>query len=336
MGLRDLITSIAIEYKDGKAKAVITDTAKLKTGLEQAAAKADAFGRRMGQAFAMAKVAVGAFMASRALRLVTTAYAEQGDQAAKTSQGLGMTTEEYTRLAYAAEANGLAITEVGTATGKLARRAAEAAAGNAEAAKSWKDLGVDIKDAGGKLKTPMELLEATADAFAAMPDGTKKTAAALKFFEESGAKFVPFLNKGSKGIREMAAESDRLGRTISSAAGKDAVKFKLEMQRINSVILGVRNQIGAALIPVITRGMEAFSRWAQEGTNLKDTLHTLKQVAQVAGAALGLLAARKIASWAIGAARAAWGLAAALRGVGMAGAAAQAKMALLLAAGAAI
>jgi hypothetical protein len=50
------------------------------------------------------------------------------------------------------------------------------------------------------------LLE-VANAFQKMPDGARKSAIALKLFGLEGAKLIPFLNEGAKGIQALEDEA---------------------------------------------------------------------------------------------------------------------------------
>src|SRR5690606_5641102 len=84
---------------------------------------------------------------------------------------------------------------------------------------------------------------------AAMEDGSVKTALAMNIFGRAGTQLIPMLNQGRDGLAQMAAESDRLGQTITTEAGQAAEAFNDDLTRLNAVMGGIANQIMQAVVP---------------------------------------------------------------------------------------
>ena len=101
----------------------------------------------------------------------------------------------------------------------LSRNASAAAGGSKEAAEGFQRLGVKLKDADGKLRSPAELIYDVADGLQRLPDGTEKAALAMKLFGRGGAELVPVLNGGRGGLRALGVEARELGVVLS----KDAI-----------------------------------------------------------------------------------------------------------------
>lgn len=117
--------------------------------------------------------------------------------------------------------------------------------------KATKSLGIATKDQNGHLKPMSELLPQISDKFAKMKSGPEKTALALKLFGRGGMSIMPFLNKGSAGIKALTEESDKLGTTLT---GKDADAVKqatLNKRKMAESIKGLQISIGKNLLPII-------------------------------------------------------------------------------------
>ena len=202
-------------------------------------------------------VGVGAAMLG-----VTITTAAAGDSARKTAQSVSVTTEEYQELAFAAKiAADATDQELNVALKTQARNAEAASRGTGEAVEVYKMLGVEVKDASGKLKGQVQLLEETAEAFKTGAAAGRETAFAQKIFGESGTKLIPLLSKGSAGIRELRNEAQSLGLVMSDEAAKAGEDFNDTMTELGAIATGLRNTLGSALLPIFTQMAEATRDW---------------------------------------------------------------------------
>ena len=145
------------------------------------------------------------------------------------------------------------------------------------------ELGIQYTDANGKVKPMAELMPAIADKFKEMPDGTKKTALAMKLFGKSGTDMLPFLNKGSAGLAELAAKSDAFGNTIGDKQ-LNALKESKQAQRDwDAAMQGLQVTLGGALLPILTQGakflnsvavpaFQSMAQWIGENSEMFDAL----------------------------------------------------------------
>jgi hypothetical protein len=177
---------------------------------------------------------------------------DAADATAKMAQSLGTTTESLSQLTYAADLSGVSQETLATSMGKLARQAADAAAGNKAAGEVFAAMGLQVTDANGALKSTDQLLADVADKFASYEDGAAKTALAQELFGKSGAQLIPLLNAGASGIQDLKDEADRLGITLSGPAGKAAEQFNDNIARLNYAKQGLGRQIAQQLLPTLS------------------------------------------------------------------------------------
>lgn len=188
--------------------------------------------------------------------------ADVADRMGKLAQSTGVTVEALSRLAYAGSLSNLSVEDLSKALAKLS---ADAAAGGDRLA----EVGISSVDASGKLKSADQIFQEVADNFQQLPDGVTKTAIAIKLFgDELGAKVIPLLNQGSGGLRQLADEADRFGKTISADQARRAEEFNDNLTRLQALAQGAGQQIGNALIPALNDLALAFLESFTEGEKL--------------------------------------------------------------------
>lgn len=178
--------------------------------------------------------------------------ANAGTQASKLSQQLGINAETMQKLIAVATDSGLSTEEFTTHVRFLTRNLFEAAAGSKQAREGFARLGVSLRGTDGRLISSDEALLRVADRFKAMPDGVTKSALALRLFGRSGTQMIPLLNKGSAEIQRLGLRAKDLGQVLDAEAIKNSKEFNNSLKELGSVMLGIRNTVGAKLLPVLT------------------------------------------------------------------------------------
>lgn len=187
-----------------------------------------------------------------AFLVAAKASAEYADFVQKASQKTGTTTEEFSRLAYAAKLSGVETETLQTAMRNLGNRAVDAANGTGEARKAYDALGISVKNQDGTLKGNNQLMAEVAEKLAGVKDGTTKAAlASMIFGERIGTDMIPMLNGGAEGLRKMGIESDRFGQTIRGGAAADLEAVNDNFTRFQSILSGFVNTIVQAVAPAI-------------------------------------------------------------------------------------
>lgn len=166
------------------------------------------------------------------------------------AQKAGVTTEEFSRLAYAANLSGVGTEGLKNAFKTLNEQIVAANQGSPDTLQLFRDLNVTGR-------TSAEVLAQVATRFADTADGADKSTAAVKLFGKAGMDMIPFLNQGADGIRQLLEESDAFGQTISNSASKNAEEFNDNLTRMKSIIQGVVNAVVTEMLP----SMAEWSAW---------------------------------------------------------------------------
>lgn len=221
----------------------------------QVAAVGKGFGNVAREARAMAlRVTAAVGMIGGGLFALVRGMANSGDEAVKAAQRYGVGIREMQRLGYAADLSGSNVQELGDSLRYLNDNATQAARGSAENQRIFRALGIEVRDSSGRIRSGGELIYEVADAFAAMEDGALKTHLAQRLFGDSGARMIPLLNLGAAGLREMGDEAEELGLVLDEDTARASEAFNDNLSRLFGALRGLRNMIGAELLPV-------FNEW---------------------------------------------------------------------------
>ena len=249
------------------------DTAQFNAGLKASQASLAKFGKTVAVGFAA--VATAAAAAGAAMGVAVKGAIDTADALSKSAQKIGVTTEALSRLKYAADFSDVSLEQLTGGLGRLSKTMLDVAGGSkGPAATAFKALGIAVTDAAGNLRNSDAVFADIAARFAQMEDGSTKTALAISLFGKSGAELIPLLNSGADGLAAMAAESDKLGLTISTTTGKAAEKFNDTLTKIGSILGGVVNKVMEAALPALQSLADTLAspQFAEAAATLATTL----------------------------------------------------------------
>ncbi|WP_164963957.1 hypothetical protein [Rubrivivax sp. JA1026] len=255
------------------------DVGPLRQKLREATAHITNFGRDSSSALGDTLAPAAAFqtkIAGLVAALSSGAFAaflkssiDMQDSMSKAAQRAGVTTEQFSSMAYAAKLADVDVTDLGKAYAKLGVLLTEAQRGQKEAVATLSRLKIDPKG----IADADELLLQLADRFASMDDGARKTALAVDVFgEKAGPKLLPLLNAGRAGIEELREEAARLGVVISTEAGRQAEEFNDQMTKVQTAVQGAGLRIATSLVPYLESASSYFVQATKDAGLLEGTL----------------------------------------------------------------
>jgi hypothetical protein len=192
---------------------------------------------------------------------LATTTAKLGSDAITAAKKVGITTQEYSKLNYAASQSGVSQETLSSSMKKLNQTTIAAAKGNKEARLAFERAGVSIYGAGGKLKSTNQIMLEASNMFAKMPEGVYKADLAMALFGKSGADMVPLMEKGSKEIEHLGSEAERLGLVFSEQEGMNAAGFMDSLNTVKSAVQGLGIAVGKHLHEPLMQINKAFTEW---------------------------------------------------------------------------
>lgn len=224
-------------------------TDKLNRTAARNAAEADKAGKKwrdFGYTLGQGAVAGGAALALLFGRQINVMDATE-EMAAR----IGVSTEFISEMGYAAKMAAGDNSFLEAALSRLSVASAKAEQGAKGPSAAFRSLGIDVRDAEGKVKSLEQLLPEIANKFKAMPDGPREAAVAVALFGREGRKMLPILNEGAEGIDNLRAEAKRLGLSIGSETAAAAGVFNDNIDRILGNVRGLANSIVAEALPAL-------------------------------------------------------------------------------------
>ncbi len=256
-----------------------------------------AFGQKTAEiGDAIAKVgtkmtAVGMSVGKSLVNLATSA-ANYSSEIVNQAQSVGMSTDAWQKLTYAARVSGVGQSELMASMIEFDNVIVAAASGNKDAAATFRELGIDIKNASGELRAPEEILADFADILGSVEDGAAKTALVTEVLGQAGASILPALNKGSKGLEEFYAAAEEAGYVLSDKTLKAGNEFGKKLNEIGANVKAAGLQLGSAFIPLLSglankfnTVIKSLSKWIEDNPVL------VKTIGAIVGTLSGLLIA---------------------------------------------
>jgi hypothetical protein len=219
---------------------------------------------------------------------ITRAVVDTGDALDKTSSKLGVSTSALQEFHHAANLSGVAVRSFNMGLQRMARRAAEAAEGKGEAKDALRELGIQLRNSDGSLRSTEDLFMDVAGAMSNVSDSNKRLRLAFKLFDSEGVALVNMLKGGKQGLQSMREEARALGAVMDEDLIKMTVSYKDESRRMWQAIDGVRNSIVKGLLPGMLATAKAVKEWLVVNrqwlaSNISDALSIAGRALQRAG-----------------------------------------------------
>jgi TP901 family phage tail tape measure protein len=218
------------------------------------------------------------------------AVAGAGDEIAKTSKRLGFASDSLQELRHVANLAGVDAGAFTNSLGLLQKNARDASMGSKSMSDAFGQLGVNVKNSDGSLKSAEVLLGEVADGMAKTENATMRTGIAQTLLGRSGRMMIPLLEQGSEAIGEQRKEARELGFVYSKELLGQSEGLVDAQARMSGAFQGVKMAVAGFLIPALTGLLNwlapvigRFSRWLKESLLVRAIIKSL-------GVALGILA----------------------------------------------
>ena len=218
---------------------------------------------------AMAAIGTAAVTAGKKLYDMATSAAASADNIDKQSQRLGMSKQAFQEWDYILSQNGVSIDTMNTAMKSMTAAMADLDKGGKKGEETLAKLGVTTADL--KNLKQEEIFEKAVVALQKMPEGYEKARLAQQLFGKQGQEMLPMLNQSKGSIEELKAKAHELGLVMSDEAVNAGVKFTDSMDTLKRSFNGVKNSIGAEMLPGLTVVTDALTGLitGQEGAGEK-------------------------------------------------------------------
>lgn len=217
---------------------------KLKTGL-QAGAKA--------AGVAIAAVGTAVVAGAKALTDFTVAGAQYADTVITDATVTGIATDKLQEYQYAAELIDVSTDTLTKSMTKNISSMKSAAKGTGEAAKAYKELGVEVTDADGNLRDSQEVYWELIDALGQVENETQRDALAMSVLGKGAQELNPLIEAGSERMNELGQQAREAGAVLSDDALNSFGAFDDQLQYLKVNSEAAKRALGTVLLPTLTK-----------------------------------------------------------------------------------
>lgn len=190
---------------------------------------------------------VGAFSVFK----IVNGFANAGDTAAKTARAAGFTAEEFQELGYVADRNGVSQSIYSSSMLAFSKRLGEARAGTG-------GLYTMLNKTNPQLLRQMQAAESNGEAFRlligymeSLKSADRRAAIASAAFSRSGLKMGLIAKAGVSEMDRLIARAREFNLVIDEDSAEASEHFVDKMTNLKAALSGVRNIIGAGLMPIL-------------------------------------------------------------------------------------
>ncbi len=210
--------------------------------------------RRFGRNVMFAGTAAGG-----SIFALANSTASLGDDVAKTADKMGISIGTLQELRYAGERAGVGTEGLDDSMQRMVRRIGRAAQGTGAAVKPMEQLGLSAQELNRM--APEKALGAISDALLKVEDHGARIAILSGIFGNSGEAMVNMLRNGSDELYSLMRAGRDTGYVLSDNAARGAEDFKDALLDAQLSLKGMKNTIGAELMPAVTELMREFTGW---------------------------------------------------------------------------
>jgi len=194
------------------------------------------------------------------LAAVTAGTAAAGDEVDKISKRLGITSDEFQELSFAAGRSGASTKQLEVAFKTLNKTFSDARRIGGEVAASYAAIG--FSDLSKLSDDSVTRFGQVAEGIRNLDSAADQSAVADKIFGGGGVKLLPLLKEGQLGIDALRAEARRLGIVLDGEAVEASAKFQDSLLGAQLTFKAIRDEIGVAFLPVFNEMLDAFTESA--------------------------------------------------------------------------
>lgn len=266
------------------------DIAKLK---KQAKETADAMKQELSDAVdkfegQVKKLATTVTAIVAALGGITASAAKSADEINTLSKVTGISTEELQKFNYASNLIDVSTSTLQSSLQRLTRSMSGAGNETGQAYEAFRALGVEIKTAGGELRSNSDVFYDVIDALGEIDNATQRDAYAMQIFGRSAQELNPLIIAGSDALKQYGDEAEQMGLVFDQVTLDHLNEFQDKIDVSKQQLKGMATIVGGELVDsfnALFNGADGLLKKVQEAKENG----TLKEIADGVASAVGTL-----------------------------------------------
>jgi hypothetical protein len=226
------------------------------------------FGKLTG-AVALAQGAVAAL--EGAVNQLATRFASfvaQQDKFSEIGSKIGQSAQAVAEYNFVLGQTDATLSDFAAATRKLQQNLIAADDDGSTAAQAFKQVGIEVRDSLGNLKSSEQILDQIADAVVRLGTEEERTAFLTATLGKNGQALKPFFELGAQGIRSAREEARALGATLSEDAIQKVAQLDNELKKLSAASGGNLDRAFSDAVPPLTELVRLLTQDLANGGQL--------------------------------------------------------------------
>lgn len=223
----------------------------------------------MGKFKAAMQSSLGFFGIGFGLATLGRTITNFADRLVDTSQKLGVSTDFLQAWNFSAQKIGVSTQSSNMALQRFTRRIGEAARGQGVLFKTMTELGIELRDNDGRMRSTTDVLADYADAVKNAESQQERLRLAFQAFDSEGAALVTLLQDGSAGLQQMRRDAEQMGAVVNQRALFALNRLSIGLKTLAQQSLGILAEKVGGLLDGLER-IAAFYGARSAGVNPTD------------------------------------------------------------------
>lgn len=238
-------------------------TGKLKKFNDNLVALKPAFNGAWGGVMKLTKGIIGLVGSSGVITMGIAKVTEFADNIDKMSQKIGMSTDAYQKWNYIMSINGGNVDSLAMGFKTLTTQIEGVQKGSKDSIKSFRMLGVNVKDNNGKFRAQESIFEEVIQKLQRMENKTQRDVIANRLFGRSASELRPLLNQSADAIDKLAKNFEKYGMKLTKKEIENATQFKDTWTTFTMFLQAQTNKALTELLPKLTGIVQKIMEYKQ-------------------------------------------------------------------------
>lgn len=197
----------------------------------------------------------GIRMAASALKDLIAEGPAYADEILTMASKTSVATDTLQELSYMSDLVDVDVNTVAGSMKKLTKSMDSARSGSGSAADAFKELGVQVTDSNGQLRSSENVFFDAIESLGKIQNETERDALAMKIFGKSATELNPLIEAGSDKLKGFADEAHEMGYVLDQDALEKLGRVQDAFDLFNRKMTAVKNTVAAGVAPAIERTM---------------------------------------------------------------------------------
>lgn len=201
---------------------------------------------------------------------LTVKSGQAADEINTLAKQTGLSTEEIQKFQYASELIDVPLETLVKSMAKMtksmqiSKEAQDMGRQLTGAALAFEELGVNVLDAEGKLRSNDDVFAETIKLLGEMENETQRDAYAMQIFGRSALELNPLILGGADALKELGDEAEEMGLILSQEALDDLNEFNDEIDKTKAVVSAAGAKVGHTFGEILLPIIQDVAEWLQD------------------------------------------------------------------------